>query len=800
MSDPHSTASTAGLAPRAAGARPHRPSALEELAALARRALAAAPRAAVLDDVGHTAARVLRAERAEVLAPREGTLVRLAGLGWDEPPDAPPATLPPQDAAGHPWWTEGLRLFDDLRDAPTPLREARTADASSAALCPVPGLGAEPAGLLVAYGERPAQFGPDDAHALQAVAAVLGSIVLRHHVEADRDRVREDARIAHRDAERAVARTAQLQAVTAALVPPLAPPEVARVIVEQAVAALGAQAGVLAVRADDDETLEIGHAMGYPRAVLAPWNSIPLSDRTPLGVATLTGVPVVVSSVPERDARFPMLAAAASSFPASITVPLPLGDRMLGALGLSFAEERPIAAHDTAFLLALGRLCAHALHRASAFESEQLARASAEAAAERTAQLQSVTAALSQALTTAAITRIVIESGAAALHADAGNMALLDPTGATLVANYAVNVPAHVLARWRDVPLAAADPMAESVRTRRIVSYATAAERVVRWGGEPPVLQSAAFVPIHAGERALGGWSLAFRTPRTFSDDEQRFLRALGHQAALALERARLYEAERSAHAERERALAESERARADAERANRAKSDFLAVMSHELRTPLNAIGGYAELLSLEIHGPVTGAQREDLSRIQRSQRHLLGLINELLTFARLESGTLRYDITAVLAADVVGAVEGLIVPQARARALTLDVRAASAALAVRADPERLRQVLLNLLSNAVKFTEPGGHVTLSCEARGGQAAFAVRDTGIGIPTDQLERIFEPFVQVRGGLTRPHDGTGLGLSISRELARAMGGDLRAESRVGIGSTFTITLPLADAPS
>ncbi|GLC23941.1 GAF domain-containing sensor histidine kinase [Roseisolibacter agri] len=799
MSDPHSMAATAGRAPRTAAARPHRPSALEELAALARRVLSAEPTAPVLDDVVHTVARVLGAERAEVLAPREGTLVRLAGTGWDEPPDAPPATLTLLDSAGRAWWIDALRLVDDLRDAPAPLRDGRADDAASAALAPVPGLGVDPAGLLVAYGARPAQFGPDDAHALQAVAAVLASVLRRQHVEADRDRVREEARIAHRDAERAVARTAQLQAVTAALVPPLAPPEVARVIVEQGITALGAQAGVLAVRAPDGESLEIGHAIGYARALLAPWDRIPLSDRTPLGVATLAGVPVVVSSVAERDARFPMLAAAASAFPASITVPLPLGDGTLGALGLSFADERPIAARDTAFLLALGRLCAHALHRASAFENEQVARASAEAAAERTAQLQSVTAALSQALTTEAITRIVIESGAAALHADAGNMALLDPSGTALVANFAVNVPEHVLARWRDVPLDAPDPMAESVRTRRIVTYATAAERVVRWGGTPPTFQSAAFVPIHAGERALGGWSLAFRAPRAFTDDEQRFLLALGHQAALALERARLHEAERAAHRERERALAESERARGEAERANRAKSDFLAVMSHELRTPLNAIGGYAELLSMEIRGPVTEAQREDLSRIQRSQRHLLGLINELLTFARLESGALRYDIVDVLASDVVGAVEGLIAPQARARALTLDVRAAPAALTVRADPERLRQVLLNLLSNAVKFTEPGGGVALSCEARGGEAAFAVRDTGIGIPADQLERIFEPFVQVRGGLTRPHDGTGLGLSISREMARAMGGDLCAESRVGVGSTFTITLPLADAP-
>jgi PAS domain S-box-containing protein len=255
--------------------------------------------------------------------------------------------------------------------------------------------------------------------------------------------------------------------------------------------------------------------------------------------------------------------------------------------------------------------------------------------------------------------------------------------------------------------------------------------------------------------------------------------------------------AEREAEAERERLLMESEAARAEAEAANRAKSEFLAVMSHELRTPLNAISGYTDILEMGIHGPVTEAQRQALGRIQKSQRHLLGLINEVLNYARLESGAVRYEIEDVRVREEFAAAEALIAPQIRAEELTLTVEDCAAELAVRADPEKLRQILINLLSNAAKFTDPGGRIELGCDVRAERVHVWVRDTGIGIPPDKLEAIFEPFVQVRSDLTRIHEGTGLGLAISRDLARGMGGDLTAESIPGEGSTFTLHLPRSD---
>lgn len=242
-----------------------------------------------------------------------------------------------------------------------------------------------------------------------------------------------------------------------------------------------------------------------------------------------------------------------------------------------------------------------------------------------------------------------------------------------------------------------------------------------------------------------------------------------------------------------EHALREAHHA---AEAANRTKSEFLAVMSHELRTPLNAIGGYTDLLEMGIHGAVTEGQRAALARIRVSQQHLLGLINDVLNYAKLETGSVSYDIREVRVQEMLATVEVLIAPQAHARALTLEVGDCPPDLTVRADPEKLRQVLLNLLSNATKFTDAGGRIELSYHEDGECVHLRVRDTGVGIPADKLASIFEPFVQVRSDLTRTAEGTGLGLAISRDLARGMGGDLSVESAVGEGSTFTLTLPAA----
>jgi signal transduction histidine kinase len=292
---------------------------------------------------------------------------------------------------------------------------------------------------------------------------------------------------------------------------------------------------------------------------------------------------------------------------------------------------------------------------------------------------------------------------------------------------------------------------------------------------------SAITVPLQARGRNFGALSMVTaESRRRYTQEDVNLAMELGHRAGAAVDNARLY--------------TEALAAQRAAEEANAAKTSFLASMSHELRTPLNAIGGYAELLAIGVRGPVTEDQRRDLERIRRSQRHLLSLINEVLNYAKVEAGRIQYDLQDLPLAGVLEDLDTLFHPQMRKRRVEYRLAPVDAGLKVRADPEKLQQVLLNLMSNAVKYTQEGGKVDVNAEPYDGWVIIEVKDEGPGIPTDKLEAVFEPFVQLRyaGAIT---EGTGLGLAISRDLARGMGGDLTVESSES-GSIFTLKLPKA----
>ena len=327
--------------------------------------------------------------------------------------------------------------------------------------------------------------------------------------------------------------------------------------------------------------------------------------------------------------------------------------------------------------------------------------------------------------------------------------------------------------------------------TRPLILLTSAADQVATGTYEQPIAV--------AGRDEIGRLAKRFHEMAAQVTEARRELeqRASDSQRAaddLAVANRRL----QATMTEAQTARSEAERARGDAEAANRAKSDFLAMMSHELRTPLNAIGGYAELIELGIHGPVTDAQRNALNRIARSQAHLLTLINDVLNFARVDSGQIQYAVEDVRMHETLGGIEPLVEPQIVARRLSFEYLACDPTIVAAADADKVRQVVLNLLGNAVKYTPEGGSVALACDADEKTVRVHVRDTGPGIEPDQLPVIFEAFVQGHRALNRPNEGVGLGLAISRDLARGMGGDVTVETELGVGSTFTLVLPRAGA--
>jgi signal transduction histidine kinase len=328
---------------------------------------------------------------------------------------------------------------------------------------------------------------------------------------------------------------------------------------------------------------------------------------------------------------------------------------------------------------------------------------------------------------------------------------------------------------------------------------------------------SVVIVPLIARGSVLGAITfVSADVGHQYSETDVELAEDLSARCSIALDNARLYrdlEAARKGAAQlNEQLVMSSIRQQELAEEAgdaNHAKSRFLATMSHEIRTPLNAIVGYTNLLELEVAGPTTTLQREYLARVKASSDHLIGLIDDILDLARVESGRMILDRENISAQASISAAIALIDPQARSAGVTLEARCPDASGFYLGDKDRVRQILVILLSNALKFTDRGGSITVSCGTtrtpdadaklvgEGPWTFIGVADTGIGISSTEAETVFQPFVQVDSKNTRKQGGAGLGLSIGLELARRMGGDLTLRSTRGEGSCFTLWLPTGE---
>jgi signal transduction histidine kinase/ActR/RegA family two-component response regulator len=463
----------------------------------------------------------------------------------------------------------------------------------------------------------------------------------------------------------------------------------------------------------------------------------------------------------------------------AVFLPLLARGKVLGVLTLGQIEHR-YAPGDVSFLQEFARRAALALDNAALYEAEQRERSAAEDAADRAQRLQTVTAALSSAVTPAQVADAVVGQGVDALEAIVGVMTRVADDGRTLEIVGSRGLAEGVSETWRCIPLDAPIPLAEAARTGEPVWINEAAEYLARYPEasdaalSPLGNEAIAALPLKVEGRILGALAFRFAPPRIPTSAERAFITTLAYQCSIALERARLYDAER---------------------RANRLKDEFLGIVSHELRTPLNAILGWARMLRT---GMVKeGAQARAIATIERNATLQAQLVEDLMDASRIITDKLGLDFRAVDLARVVEAAIDSVNPAASAKSITVRPEIDPSVGAIQGDEGRLQQVVWNLLTNAIKFSPRGAEVHITLAARGGAAVVTVRDHGEGIAPAFLPHVFERFCQGDATTTRRHGGLGLGLSIVRHLVEAHGGSVHAASEgLGQGSEFTLEFPIS----
>ena len=372
-------------------------------------------------------------------------------------------------------------------------------------------------------------------------------------------------------------------------------------------------------------------------------------------------------------------------------------------------------------------------------------------------------------------------------HADMAVLMLHDDDNDQLVPVMAHGLTPNQLERigaYRSAegPLAVIPDRRTRVRLRDVTTEPTVFREIAREAG----LRHAELLPFFRRDGGvLGAFALIHRNRRRTRRQSEVLEQYCADVIASAL-----FHANEHVRSERARALTTS----GDSE-----KMQFVARFSHELRTPLQSILGYVDLIRSGMAGPSTSEQLRMLDRISEGTRVIVTVINDLITFARLEVGQVAYNIISFSPATCIRSAEAIVTPLAQEHGIALDVVDCGPDVRVRADPDKLKQILVNLMANGVKFTPTGGRVTVRCRAEADDIIIDVADNGFGIPDDKLPEIFGPYVQLEAPKARHLGGSGLGLAISREFALGMAGDLTAASHLGHGSVFSLRLPRASSP-
>jgi signal transduction histidine kinase/ActR/RegA family two-component response regulator len=566
----------------------------------------------------------------------------------------------------------------------------------------------------------------------------------------------------------------RVQRLTARLSRATTGAETSGLVVEQARQALDADGGVVFLRSADGATVEVAHASGYPPQLVSLWATFPLGLSAPPSDAIRDGLMILVCSREEMQERYPALVASnrLADHSAWAIVPLMTPDRCIGALGLSFGERRGFSSDEVGFLRVVADQCAQSLHRALLVDRERRS----------TARLRTLAQA-SRGLSAIALdVPGVIDEVARQVVANLGpacTVALVSRDGASLEVAAIRDLDPAAEAQSRQV--------AGGLRVRRgeglagqvlesgqslfmpVVLAGELGQRTVTGGAEQVEalqVRSLLIVPLKAAGRVIGTISTSRRADHApFTEEDRALLEDLADRSALAIENARLHQAEREA--------------RARAEEADRRKDQFLAMLGHELRNSLAPIRMGLEItreLPADDEG-VTWARE----MIGRQVDQLARLLDDLLDVSRLDLG--RVDLylepldLVALASRALEASRPLL----NERQHTVSLVVPAEPVLVRADLVRLTQVISNLLGNAGRYTDPGGKVSLTVTATAAEATIVVADSGIGIPADMLDRVFEPFIQLDNAGERARGGLGIGLTLVKRLVQMHGGTVQARS-------------------